>query len=324
MDEFPLLVLVGLTTADVLLLLLGLLVLFVREPDEETAPAPLLFGPLTPALARALPTTDAGAEGLRKDLLRAGYYAPVAPENFQALRAVLVFFPLLSGLAGSVLVDWPLAGLYALLGAAGGALGFAAPRLCLNFLANQRGEQVRRGLPVLMDTLGLSLSAGASLPDALGESGAAMRRGHPQLARDVSVVCAQARLRSLAHALEQWKDRQPVPELGSFVYLLAQSDRFGTDVTRGLWELSASLQVNARQRAEAAANRTNFYMLFPTVLCLLTAGGLILAGPGLVEVLESNRRVDEILRDAREQQRKLEEEAARRQGGPAAVSPGGR
>ena len=45
-----------------------------------------------------------------------------------------------------------------------------------------------------------------------------------------------------------------------------------------------------RQRAEAQANRTNFYMLFPTVLCLLLASGIIAAGPGVLQVLRKGNR----------------------------------
>jgi len=119
---------------------------------------------------------------------------------------------------------------------------------------------------------------------------------------------AQAPLHSVSYALDQLRLRQPIPELGSLVFLLSQGDRLGTDITKGLWELSTSLQVTARQRAEAAANRSNFYMLFPTVLCLLLAAGLAIIGPGVVQLIDSNREVDRILDQAKEQEKKLRDE----------------
>ena len=137
------------------------------------------------------------------------------------------------------------------------------------------------------------------------------------------MVLAQAELRSLSDALERWRRRQPIPELGSLVFLLSQADRLGADITRGLWELSASLQVTARQRAEAAANRANFYMGFPTVLCLLIAAALVIAGPGVVQIIESNRVVDRYIDEAQEQERKLEaERKAGRPLTPPAPQPG--
>jgi len=292
-------------TASVIagLVLLGLFALAERREPDPDRPAPRVFGFLTPAIAELLPSTRAGREALRRDLLRAGFFEPVAPLNFRAVRSLLTYLPLLGGLVPAVLLEGPLSVAFGVVGIVGGLSGFALPRVMLSLLAANREEQVRRGLPMLMDTLGLSLSTGANLPNALASSGQAIRRGYPELAREVAVVTSQGRLRSLSHALEAWKDRMPIPELGSFVYLLAQADRQGTDVTRGLWELSSSLQVNARQRAEAAANRVNFYMLFPSVLCLLLAAGLILAGPGIVQILDTNRAVERFLDEAQQNEK---------------------
>jgi tight adherence protein C len=208
--------------------------------------------------------------------------------------------PLLTGEIGAVLVDGPISLWFMLTGVIGGLLGYAMPRLVLLLQASQHSEAIRRGLPMLMNTMGLMLSTGASMPAALARAGEAIRRGYPELSREVRIVVAHGQMRSLSYALDRWKERQPLPELGSFVYLLGQSDRLGTDITRGLWELSSSLQVNARQRAEAAANRANFYMIFPTVLCLLVATGLILAGPGIVRLIDAKREVDLVIQRARE------------------------
>lgn len=309
MNEWPILALIFTATSAVAFLLMTAVNLWNRE--EETAdeePAPRVFGPLTPVVAGLLPQSVAGRDALRRTLLRAGYYEPVAAVNFQAGRSVLTYLPLVAGEVGAVLTDGPLSVVFFLVGLVTGVLGYAVPRLILAVQAERRTEHVRRGLPMLMDTMGLTLSTGASLPAAFASSGAAIRRGHPELAHEVRVVSAHAPMRSLSHALEQWKDRQPIPELGSLVFLLSQADRFGTDITGGLWELSTSLQINAKQRAEAAANKANFYMVFPTVLCLLIAAGLMLAGPGLVQLVESNRQVEGYIQQARAEEEKLKKD----------------
>ena len=293
MNELPALALLFTVTAAVAFLGLSAFTLFQQHDDDETIePTPRIFGPFTPVIAGFLPTTAAGREAIRKDLLRAGFFEPVALINFLAVRSLMTYIPLLAGEIGAVLTYGPIAIVFFTVGIVLGILGYAIPRLVLSSMANSRTEAIRRGLPMLMDTLGLTLSTGASLPAGLARSGEAIRRGNPELSREVRVVLAQGEMRSLSYALDRWKDRQPLSELGSFVYLLGQSDRLGTDVTRGLWELSTSLQVNGRQRAEAAANRANFYMIFPTVLCLLVAAGLILAGPGIVRLFDVKREVD--------------------------------
>ncbi len=301
MDELAALGLIFLVTAAVAFLGLAALTVFRREEDETTLePVPRVFGPFTPIIAGFLPTSAAGRLAIQKDLLRAGFLEPVALENFLAIRSLTTFVPLLAGLIGAALVPGPLMFAYFLLGLVLGILGYALPRLVLTSMANRRTEIIRRGLPMLMDTMGLALSTGTSLPSALARSGDAIRRGNPELSREVRVVLAHAQMRSLSHALDRWKDRQPIPELGSFVYLIGQSDRLGSDATRGLWELSSSLQVNARQRAEAAANRANFYMIFPTVLCLLVAAGLILVGPGIVRLMDEKAIVDREIQKAKD------------------------
>jgi len=320
MNEIALYALMFTVTAALAFLGLSALTVFQRDDDGASVePAPRVFGPFTPIIAAFLPTGVDSRIAIQKDLLRAGFFEPVALVNFLAIRSVATYFPLLTCLIFAVLVPVPLATVFFVTGIILGLLGYAVPRLILASMANQRSEAIRRGLPMLMDTLGLTLSTGASLPAGLARSGEAIQRGNPELSKEVRVVVAHGRMRSLGHALDRWKDRQPIPELGSFVYLLGQSDRLGTDITRGLWELSSSLQVNGRQRAEAAANRSNFYMIFPTVLCLLTAAGLILAGPGIVRLMDAKRETDEILRQAQDQETLIKQE--QRITSPRSASP---
>jgi tight adherence protein C len=301
------------------------LISFVRREDpnsRDPRPVPRIFGPFTPLLAALCPQTESGRDDMRKTLLRAGYFEPVALGNFMAVRSFLMYPPIIAGLVGGYFYPGQTGLIFLGIGFVLGILGYSLPRVILNFQASARTEEIRRGLPTLMDTLGLTLSTGAGLPQALKTSGESVRRGFPELAREVRVVTAQAPLHSVSYALNQLRDRQPIPELGSLVFLLSQGDRLGTDITKGLWELSSSLQVTSRQRAEAAANRSNFYMIFPTVLCLLLAAGLSLAGPGLVQLFESNREVDRYIEQAKEQERKLREEVENRaKQGPGQPAP---
>ena len=320
MSEWPALALIFTVTAALAFLGLAALTVFdSREDVTDHEPMPRLFGPLTPVIAGLLPSTAAGRAAVQKDLLRAGFFEPVALVNFRAVRSLTTYLPLLAGEILALLATGPITIAFFITGLVLGLLGYAMPRLVLASLASSRTDQIRRGLPLLMDTLGLTLSTGASLPAGLSRSGEAIRRGNPELSREVRVVVAHGQMRSLSHALDRWKDRQPIPELGSFVYLLGQSDRLGTDITRGLWELSASLQVNARQRAEAAANRANFYMIFPIVLCLLIAAGLILAGPGIVRLFDTKREADAFLQEAKDSESLIKKEVDLKRGGGAAA-----
>jgi tight adherence protein C len=311
MEPTTALILIGVVTA--LIAFLGMALLGLRDEREDTTeePARPLFGPANGALAGLLPSTDAGRAAIQQDLWMAGYNQPAALNNFLVVRNLFTIVPLVMGLASALMASdfryelnirgaiyRPPEGLfYALLGVVFAILGYSIPRLVLRSLAKSRQERLERGLPVLIDTLGMCLSSGNGVTDSLGRAGEAIRRGHRDLSNEVRVVKRQAELRSLDHALMQWKKRIPLPEVAGLVFLLSSSDRYGTGVVEGLHELSANYRTNARQRAEAAANRTNFYLLFPTVLCLVTAAGLMLIGPplhlGLRTLPEVQKHFDE-------------------------------
>jgi len=298
------LTLIFLTTVGVAVILFAPLVVFYRRVDDlNPDPVGYVYVAVTPSVGGLLPTSADGRESIRKLLLLAGHYRPTATADYFALRAVLTLVPMFACWSLALLTTSKISIAFFLVGLALGALGYSITRLLIQMQANRREEEIRRGLPMFMDTLGLVLSSGATLPEAMRRAADAIERGYPELAREVRVVVAQAELRSMSHALEAWRDRLPIPELGSLVFLLSQSDRLGTDVSRGLWELSASFQTSTRQRAEAAANRANFYMLFPTVFCLMLAAGIMLIGPGLVLLDESRGELNRALEDVNKNQR---------------------
>lgn len=320
--QIAVLILSFFASVGVALIVMAPLVVFYRRVDE-TNPNPVgrIFGVLTPMMASVLPASAAGRERIRKQLLLAGHYRPTAQVDYLALRAVLTFTPMIAGLVLAVFSPGYISIAAFTVGIMLGVLGFAWPGLYIQSQGSRRAEEIRRGLPMFMDTLGLVLSSGATLPEGMKRAADAVERGYPELSREVRLVVAQAELRSMSHALEAWRDRIPLPELGSLVFLLSQSDRLGTDITRGLWELSASLQVTSRQRAEAAANRSNFYMLFPTVFCLMLAAGIMLVGPGLVLLEESKGELDRALQEANKNNREAAKPAPTKRG-PAPASQG--
>lgn len=293
------------TAVGLAIVLMAPMVVFYRRVDERNPnPVPRIFGVFTPAVGSALPASAFGRERIRKQLLLAGHYRPTAQADFFALRAVLTFTPMIVGLVMGVITPTSYISVaFFVMGLVIGVLGYAWLGLYIQMQGNRRAEEIRRGLPMFMDTLGLVLSSGATLPDGMRRSADAIERGYPELSREVHLVVAQAELRSMSHALDAWRDRIPLPELGSLVFLLSQSDRLGTDITRGLWELSESFRISSRQRAEAAANRSNFFMLFPTVFCLMLAAGLMLAGPLFVLLQEQLGEMDRALQEANKNNR---------------------
>jgi tight adherence protein C len=270
------------------------------KPKVQTEPAPP--DRLAPDLAAMLPALSSTRQELQKLLWTAGYYRPSALTEYLAVRATLV----VSALAVTTLLMLlaPPEQLAAVLigGLVVAGLGFSMPRLILRAHANTRARRLVRGLPLAMDVIGLCLTAGQNLLSSLQQTSRELARSCPDLALELEIVHQQARMHSLEAALLQWAERLDVVEIRSLALLLVQSERLGTDMVATLLEGADSHRTMHRQKVEAQANRTNFWMLFPTLLCLWTASAIVLVGPVYIEFWNYRRdQMDKLLRGARGQ-----------------------
>ncbi len=80
--------------------------------------------------------------------------------------------------------------------------------------------------------------------------------------------------------------------------ILCQSERLGTNTAATLLEFAASLRLTLRQRAEAQANRTSFWMLFPTLFCFWIGAAILLFGPIYYDFWQQRRAGVELLKEA--------------------------
>jgi pilus assembly protein TadC len=138
--------------------------------------------------------------------------------------------------------------------------------------------------------LALCLASGLNLHSAIGRVGRDLHHAHPALAEELHITQEIAALRNLGVSLERLADRVPLDDLRNLSLLLAQSDRLGCGAENALLEFSDNFRSTLRQRAESRANRTSFWMLFPTIFCLLVSAAIVLIGPPVLEF--SRRRND--------------------------------
>ncbi len=259
----------------------------LRAGREDADERPnLVLGPFTEALSSQLPLTGRARLDLQKELRLAGFYRRTALLEYTALRTLLVLVPLvatgvIAALAPADRVEGVLLG-----GALVTGLGFSLPRLYLALRARARARQIERGLPLAIDLLTLCLTAGQNLLAALEEVSRELQFSNPVLAQELAIAHHQAELHSLEHAMQQWAERVHVPDVTNLALLLTQSERLGTDAAGALSELATNFRTSMRQRAEAQANRTNFWMLLPSVFCFWIASAIVLIGPAYLQFFQ--------------------------------------
>ena len=140
----------------------------------------------------------------------------------------------------------------------------------------------------------LGLSSGQNIFSSLGVVSRETRNAYPVLSEELQIVREQAELGHLSLALHQFADRTNVGEIRNLSALLAQNEQLGADISTSLHEYAHHLRVTMRQRAEAQANRANFWMLFPTILCLVLPATLILVAPAFFEFTKGRDQLREL------------------------------
>lgn len=150
----------------------------------------------------------------------------------------------------------------------------------------RRTESILRELPEIVDLYLVAMNSGHSVATATTE---VAHRGKGIVASElVAVVERSRRGQSLEVALDTLH-HQLGPQARSVTAVLVSGLRYGTPVVDPLGRVSADLRLERRRHAEQAARRLPVVMLFPLVLCVLPAFGLLTVVPVLVESLHSLR-----------------------------------
>jgi len=260
--------------------------LLLLRPDQvpSTDSSDFVFGPATSAISSVMPSQD--IERTSKDLTRAGYHQPHAMQNLQAIRFMLLFGVLFLG-GAVVILSPPQFELWAILGTIGAAaLVWSVPRIFLQNKAAERTSQLERAMPDMLDMLNMCVSQGLTIPDSLKRISRDLEPVYPALATELLIVVHQAEVGNMQIAMDNFADRVDVPEVDSFVSLLNQSERMGTNVSEALTEYSNTMRESLRQRTDEKANQAAFKLMFPTVLFMMPAVFGFLMRPSILELQE--------------------------------------
>jgi tight adherence protein C len=281
--------------------------------DDEASQHELVLGDLTTALAGQLPGTQRDREQVLPLLRQGGYYRSTALLEYQAVRAMLVLVPLVFTLGAALLVDKSRIPMVLIGGLMLSVLGFVIPRLYVASQAKKRAREIERGLPVFADLLSIALLAGQSLLAGVRRVTDQLRGTFPGLASELDIVLRQAELLSLSVAFEQWAERSQVDEIRNVAVILTQSQKLGNDPSAVLMEFANNMRINTRQRADALAQRTSFYALFPTILCMWLPALVLLVGPVYYQFAEKRKESGDTLRKINEALRVDQQENQGRQ-----------
>lgn len=225
--------------------------------------------------------SDFGAAGreLRRDYAAAGWPGDLSDNQLIGLP-VLVALPVAAGaFVPFLLLAPPLA-------LAAPVFGFAAGYLAVKWWIGQK-QQARRSaisksMPFVMDLIGMSMNAGASLLNVL-EMIRVYYGAHPVGEEFALVGDKIQRGVPLVEAMQSFKDRlQLVPIACSFADDVIQAARYGRPLAQTLEDSSRRFKAMRIQIAREQAGKGKVKILVPGILVLF-GGLLILFGPFIVK-----------------------------------------
>lgn len=202
---------------------------------------------------------------------------------FVALVLAAVFFLLTLMLYGRTVEGGVLASAGAALGA---VFGFILPMLWLRSKTRRRQYEIVRGLPDALDLLTIAVEAGMGFDGAMQKLA---DKWDTELSKGFSKVVQEMRLGiPRREALKNMERSMGVPDVTTFVAAIIQAETLGVSIAKILRVQSDQMRIKRRQRAQEMANKAPIKMLFPMVFLIFPALFIILLGPAVLILMETN------------------------------------
>ncbi len=234
-------------------------------------------------LGRAI-TPEKPDQGLRQELVQAGYYAPSAQTSYLGAQLLLTLASLVIGLLLAFALDLSLSARVSV--AVGVVAGFALlPKIFIIIRRRRRAAEVRRTLPDAIDLLEICVASGMGLDMAWNAVADEIRGVSSILADEMALANLEIHLGAArADALRNMGRRTGVEDLSSLVATLVQSERFGTSIGQALRVYADTMRAERSHRAESAAEQLMVKLMFPMVVFIFPCIFIVILGPAAIRI----------------------------------------
>jgi tight adherence protein C len=165
-------------------------------------------------------------------------------------------------------------------------MGYYSGDYVLSKAAGARQIEIQRALADVLDQITVCVEAG------LGFDAAIMRcvaNNQNALCDELGRTMQDVRLgMPRSQALNALLDRTDVPDLRLFIRAILQADKSGVPLARILRVQSDEVREKRRQAAEERAMKLPVLLMVPLVLCILPSLFIVIMGPAVIRVLESD------------------------------------
>jgi tight adherence protein C len=239
-----------------------------------------------PVASLSAPKEGWEASSLRVRFMHAGLREASWPAVFFAAKTVLALvLPLLVLLYVGV-SDLTLGlnkGLMLLIVAL--AMGYYLPNIVLSQRVSRRQSNLQDALPDALDLMTICVEAGLGLDAAMNRAASEIGMRSEALSDELNLLALELRMGvRREQALHNLALRTGVTDMASFVAMLVQADRFGTNVAEALRVQANTMRTLRRLRAEERAAKIPLKLLFPLIFFIFPSLMVVLMGPAMLSV----------------------------------------
>lgn len=226
------------------------------------------------------------ASSLRLRFMQAGLREANWPVVFFAAKTILALllpsvFLMYQGFTSQALTKNTLVMILLLLA----SIGYYLPNMVLSHMTTRRQRELSEALPDALDLMTVCVEAGLGLDAAMARAASEIGLRSKALEEELNLVALELRMgvkRELA--LRNLALRTGVDDVSSFVAMLVQSDRFGTNVAEALRVHAETMRTHRRLRAEETAAKIALKLLFPLIFFIFPSLMLVLMGPAMINI----------------------------------------
>lgn len=256
------------------------------QPHRDPAQKALWDSALN-LFAKFFPEQNSKSADLRSRLRLAGFFSNRACAAYQFIRAATMLAGVLIGSClfwFDQLHDWiPIAGMLV-----GAGIGFLIPGIAIEMLQKRRYRQILSELPDFSDLLIVCLNAGMSLEAAIRFVADEFGQSRTVLKHELRIVKHDLSLGlSVDEAFKRLSERCKHDAIGMLSTFMRESRKMGSSVLESINRHCDAIRVQIEQEAEEQSQKAAVKMMFPTLLLVMPATFVVLAGPAVLLIQES-------------------------------------
>jgi tight adherence protein C len=220
----------------------------------------------------------------KKSIANAGLTKELTPEDFFAFKLFLIIgFPILFITLRILLSEsWPMSYIPIL-----AVAGFFYPDLWLSGKKEKRKRDIVAAMPFIVDMLALSVEAGLDFMAAIQK---VLEKAPPSaLTDEFEILIKETKIgSSRAEGLRQLAWRVDILVVNSFCATLIATDSVGGSLAPILKQLSNDVRQKKAADAEKQGATAATKILFPTIMLIMPAVFIAIAGPLLVKMVSGD------------------------------------